>query len=286
MDTVCELGAQELNLKERYLPYYSKFPFDNLNIENYLSVEESNNLKELKVEDIYKKISINNYSCIDLNGLNNSLKLDLNEDLQSINKIDKKFSLVTNFGTSEHCSNQFNFFKNSHELCKVNGYMIGIVPFQKALNHGFFNYQPIFFSELAKANNYDLELFWSASYDDVYSTYFVDYSDELLHEFSNYQKNFKRDNHYGSEEELGYIFKKNDDSKFSTFSQVYDDKDYSLAKEKRKVVSKNYKYAENSLREIIINSNPSIYNKFKTLLKFASKGEFKVIFNKIKNKFL
>ena len=40
LDTVCELGAQELNLKERYF-YYSKFPFDNLNIENYLSVEES-----------------------------------------------------------------------------------------------------------------------------------------------------------------------------------------------------------------------------------------------------
>ena len=49
----------------------------------------------------------------------------------------------------------------------------------------------LFFSELAKANNYDLELFWSASYDDVYSTYFVDYSDELLHEFSNYQKTLK-----------------------------------------------------------------------------------------------
>ena len=163
--------------------------------------------------------------------------------------------------------------------------MIGIVPFQKALNHGFFNYQPVFFSDLAKSNNYELELFWSASYGDIYSTYLIDYSDELLDQFSNYQKNFKKDNRYKAEEELGYIFKKKNDSSFSKFSQVYDDKNFGLAEDKRKVFSKNYVYSDKFLKEIIISSNPSIFKKLKKIFKLIIKGEFLEIYNKIKNKF-
>ena len=46
-----------------------------------------------------------------------------------------------------------------HDLCNVNGLIIGIVPYQGALNQGFFNYQPIFFERIVLANDYDMNLY-------------------------------------------------------------------------------------------------------------------------------
>ncbi len=96
------------------------------------------------------------YKCIDADGHNNALVFDINKDFAEEYNYREKFDLVTNLGTIEHCFNQYNGFKNAHNLCATNGIMLHYNCFQGNVDHGFYNYQPCFFIDLAKANNYQI----------------------------------------------------------------------------------------------------------------------------------
>lgn len=82
-------------------------------------------------KDYFKSIGINHVS-IDRNGKSRSMPLNLAKP------IDKKewknyFDCVTDLGTIEHvCQNglegQYYSFKNVHDFCKVNGYMLHCLP--------------------------------------------------------------------------------------------------------------------------------------------------------------
>jgi hypothetical protein len=95
------------------------------------------------------------YVSIDIDGSPGSVPLDLNVD-QISDEMRGRFTLVTNFGTTEHVANQLNVFKVIHELAEVGGVMIHEVPAQGYFNHGFFNYNPKFFWLLARSNAYEL----------------------------------------------------------------------------------------------------------------------------------
>jgi hypothetical protein len=100
-------------------------------------------------KDYYSGIGIEHVS-IDINGLDNSLKLDLNFDIDI-----PKADVVTNHGTTEHVSNQEAVFRNIHNLCKTNGYMIHQVPSVGTWpGHCDFYYTKEYFEDLAKKNNY------------------------------------------------------------------------------------------------------------------------------------
>jgi hypothetical protein len=99
----------------------------------------------------------NQYNCIDfddLAGQVSPLRWDLNtkkcpEDFRST------VDVITNFGTSEHLLNQSNCFELCHDLLKVGGVVINIIPYARP-DHGFFNYNPSFFSTLAESNGYEI----------------------------------------------------------------------------------------------------------------------------------
>ena len=95
-----------------------------------------------------------NHTSIDLNGKHGSLPLDLGSP---ITVFDDKFDVITNYGTSEHINNQYYAFKNMHDMCKINGLMIHVVP---AINnwkdHCRYYYSVDFFEELAKKCNYKI----------------------------------------------------------------------------------------------------------------------------------
>jgi len=82
------------------------------------------------------------------------LKLDLNSPVT----LNKSFDLVLNFGTAEHIFNVAQLFQTIHIYTKPDGHMIHGVPFSGWVDHGFFNFQPTFFWDLAAANNYYVEL--------------------------------------------------------------------------------------------------------------------------------
>jgi SAM-dependent methyltransferase len=68
-----------------------------------------------------------------------------------------RFDLVLNFGTTEHVLNQFNAFKVIHEALAPGGLAFHQLPMTGWFDHGYFNYNPRLFADLAAANRYDLE---------------------------------------------------------------------------------------------------------------------------------
>lgn len=93
------------------------------------------------------------YYCIDLNGENNALKLDLEKPI----KHEWDYDLVTNFGTSEHIKNQYSVFGTIHKLAKIGGMIICENP--KTGNwpsHGLNYYTQEFYKNLCRALNYQL----------------------------------------------------------------------------------------------------------------------------------
>ena len=82
--------------------------------------------------------------------------MDLNVSLRDEYKFTETYDLVTNNGTGEHIFNQYMVFKNSHELTKTGGIQLFVLPFYNWMNHGFFNFNPLMFTDLAGANGYEL----------------------------------------------------------------------------------------------------------------------------------
>ena len=91
--------------------------------------------------------------------------MDLNTDISKQYNYNKQFDLVTNNGTGEHVFNQYTVYKNMHDLTKVGGYMIHVLPFYRWVDHGFFNTQPNLYPCLANQNDYDLLGLWIGTSD-------------------------------------------------------------------------------------------------------------------------
>lgn len=106
--------------------------------------------------DYYRALGFASYQAIDVNARYNSLLMDLNQNLAEHYGFRETFDLVTNNGTGEHIFNQAAVFANAHALCKIGGVMLHVLPFFNYLNHGFFNFNPILFHDLAAANRYEV----------------------------------------------------------------------------------------------------------------------------------
>lgn len=106
--------------------------------------------------DYYRALGFASYQAIDVNARYNSLLMDLNQNLAEHYGFHETFDLITNNGTGEHIFNQSSVFANAHALCKVGGVMLHVLPFFNYLNHGFFNFNPILFHDLAAANHYEV----------------------------------------------------------------------------------------------------------------------------------
>lgn len=134
--------------------------------------------------ELYRRLGFAEYDCIDATDLHGALIFDLNTHIPSTYGFNRQFDLVTNLGTAEHCFNQFEVFRNMHDICKVGGYIIHACPAAGNVNHGFFNYHPRFFADLAAANQYEL----------IKIAFTVDYQPELIeYSISNYRKCDNRD---------------------------------------------------------------------------------------------
>ncbi len=81
---------------------------------------------------------------------------DLNEPVD----LGETFDLVTNNGTGEHIFDQRRVFENAHNLS--HDCIVHILPMGPWVNHGFFNFNPILFRDLAYANRYNANI-WIAN---------------------------------------------------------------------------------------------------------------------------
>lgn len=95
------------------------------------------------------------HTSIDLNGLNGALVLDLDRPVPP--NMVNRFDLVTNYGTVEHVNNQFQAFKNVHDMVRIGGAMIHTLPPPNSWpNHGRYHYSEEFVTQLARACNYQI----------------------------------------------------------------------------------------------------------------------------------
>lgn len=84
---------------------------------------------------------------------------DLNSDSVPDNH-HNHFSVVLNFGTTEHVINQMNSFEVMHDAVKPDGVIYHQVPSVGWLDHGYVAYHEAFFRDLVKSNNYELLDIW------------------------------------------------------------------------------------------------------------------------------
>ena len=125
--TVIELGSQHLSSNGADVA----FVINNLTQKNNI---KENDIKNAK--DVFKSLGFSNYKCIDPDGRHDALNFDLNENIKK-QGFNEQFDLVTNFGTSEFCIDQYHCFMNIHNLCKEGGIMVHGLPFQGG-HYGFF----------------------------------------------------------------------------------------------------------------------------------------------------
>lgn len=102
-------------------------------------------------KDAYFQLGCRSYVAFDYND-NRAKYCDFNDPPAG----DGNGDVVTNFGTSEHVFNQLGFMRFMHETTKSNGVMLHALPAAGGMDHGFYNYQPCFFWDLARANDYEI----------------------------------------------------------------------------------------------------------------------------------
>lgn len=100
------------------------------------------------------------YLAVDLNTKMNAIVMDLNKNCKEEYNFTEQFDLVTNNGTGEHIFDQKTVFENMHNMTKVGGIMLNVLPLVPWLNHGFFNFHPVLFRDLAYANDYKWCFLW------------------------------------------------------------------------------------------------------------------------------
>ena len=71
-----------------------------------------------------------------------------------------QFDIVINVGTLEHVFNQARAFEFIHDVLKVGGVWIEQSPSIGYLNHGYFQYHPQIYADLAEANGYEIAEAW------------------------------------------------------------------------------------------------------------------------------
>lgn len=113
--------------------------------------------KTWKVANLFRGSQIR-YAALDLYPGDFVIQADLN--VFNVPQEQKNtFDLITNFGTTEHVTDQVNVFRVIHDFLKPGGCCFHQVPFTGYYNHALYNYHPTFFAFLAHANKYEIQLF-------------------------------------------------------------------------------------------------------------------------------
>jgi hypothetical protein len=94
------------------------------------------------------------YTALDIFHATNTILFDLNIHEPGPRLIEQ-FDLVMNFGTTEHVFNQLRAFQTIHSLMKVGGVCYHDLPMAGYINHALYRYDPLFFSTVLPANDYE-----------------------------------------------------------------------------------------------------------------------------------
>jgi SAM-dependent methyltransferase len=115
---------------------------------------EAGPARDEQVNAYFRALGASRYVAIDVNEKFGSITMDLNRSVRRDYGYAEHYDLVIDNGTGEHIFDQRAVFENMHDLCRSGGVMVNVLPFGSFLNHGFFNFHPTLFLDLAAANDY------------------------------------------------------------------------------------------------------------------------------------
>lgn len=132
--SICELG--NLYIRKCIHPYLKK-----------------NNIPIFKTaKQLFMYLGMQDVS-LDWNGKDGALIVDLGKPIKNLGP----FDFVINGGTAEHVYDQYECWKNIHNLCRDGGLVVSIGPLAgNWLKHSPWRYSLEFFDCLCFKNNYDL----------------------------------------------------------------------------------------------------------------------------------
>jgi hypothetical protein len=114
---------------------------------NILELGAQHYLIDNRVVGYFKNLFSYPLTSLDMNGENGSIRVDLAKVLPKMSKYD----LITNFGTTEHVSNQYQCWKNVHSLLEDGGLVISEIPEINAWkNHCKYYVDKRFFESMQK----------------------------------------------------------------------------------------------------------------------------------------
>jgi hypothetical protein len=164
-DSIIELGAQELYCRggeAQLLDFISYFSSGQEKDPSATLTADMARIADRGFSgELFKKCGFE-YHALDIFDGKDITLFDLNLE-EPPQKFVGKFDLVTNFGTTEHVLNQYLAFKTMHELAKPGGVMYHELPLGGFHLHGYFNYNPMLFEQLAEANKYEILFYWYSS---------------------------------------------------------------------------------------------------------------------------
>jgi SAM-dependent methyltransferase len=102
---------------------------------------------------LYRRLGLRDYTSIDMFDARADWRLDLNQPC----RLPRRFSVVTNFGSSEHIFNIAQSFRTVHELLEPGGTALFVLPAFGDINHGFWNVHPTVYFDVAEENGYTVE---------------------------------------------------------------------------------------------------------------------------------
>lgn len=160
--SVVDMGAQDILLSQADFDELTKRAgITNYKREDFANFKNWPGRPRCSAKPFYELLGVKEYSCVDLGGEYNAIKLDLNYPFEDKSRYGL-YDLVTDYGNNEHVFNTAEAYRTMHRLCKKGGILI----ISQAIYHGngYYSYEPSFFEGMAAANNYRIR----------YSSYIVD----------------------------------------------------------------------------------------------------------------
>jgi hypothetical protein len=105
--------------------------------------------------EIYRALGIDTYVSVDFDDARADVQHDLNEPLT----LDRRFDVVTNFGTAEHIFEVATVLRSQYRHLAVGRIAMSVIPAFGQINHGFYNLHPTLWTDLAVANNMQVAAF-------------------------------------------------------------------------------------------------------------------------------
>ncbi|MBI9034840.1 MAG: hypothetical protein JEZ03_10260 [Bacteroidales bacterium] len=140
-DPVIGLGSLNINESDARI---NEFAGEN----TWWKRDQTNSVRSL-LRDKYK---ITNYKDIDINDYAD-IYIDLNMPLDDVYK--NSANVILNGGTLEHIFDIAQAIKNIHNMVRSGGTIIHLSPISW-YDHGYYNINPLLFTEIARCNNYQL----------------------------------------------------------------------------------------------------------------------------------